>query len=1109
MTHPDDATTRDILARLQRACAKQEQFIKNLREPLVPASVTNATQRSTTAHSEANSSVGDGSSRPSQFHVACERRWNQQFQIIVGKSNIPPQEKRAQVNAFLAEFQKAAAVVVEQFLAKYLGDEDDEGKPTRASQQLQWATATQIGTGQFLTVALLDCQDSTAFALVSKDYKAQLTVLSQNIAFSTTAPLVHVFPKAMVRFRGRALVVTAETSRVGDAVPAWQCPELVLAMAVASDTLNLSPYYLPRDDEDLQETAALLEMAVVSSSGFANARSQQQGGAVTHLYPHWGSLSAKARRGADGRLYIESLLDFFPHFPPAKNERINNRVHTLYLRPEAISRSPTPLSPAAFITYGTKDSTRRNADVRECTRLLCMHDVVTVAQTIDAVGTPTSAELRRMLHERGVNTSLLAIILTHLKRLEARTFVLSEMVVRASRDYLLREMSRHIELDDSRKAVSEFFAELSDPSSLGALWNDELAPRLAKKFPGFATFFGSGTPNYGAALALLDRDHLLRAVPPLVGVEFAKGVTASGTSTFHFCVTECRPVVKALQLPAEVFAGIGAVGNNAQVADICDQMSLCRPVDTPRTSMTLSYSLMANIMKHRRSSVAALSQMEGSGRASMEGSGRVDESDETVSKLHTKLSVYHAFERSTNSTSPPLVSTAPDVKLFLSQRHQFLGSACGGLPITNTIHNIFALLEAGAMSSSPTEAKTHLAAASTVAEKVLSGTNEARRRTPSTPGASGDSVRRDSDWPMYVTGGLIEARIHMALGAALEASGDAAGGIKAMENAFAIAANLNVPQEALGPAGGTSSGGANSARSRPTSSASQARRTSNSSRAYTPCGGESLADLDSGATPGYTIEAADIATILAGVMERHGMHEEASQHYEYALAAYSLFLGDVDGTVCAATNNLAVNYYSLGKFVEAERLYREDLRASELLFGPDSVTVAQTLNNLACLLDRVERGEESEPLYLRDIRITSKAYGDKHPDVATSRNNLGANYLKRGQLEKAEELLRQALEARKTIFGERSVGVAEVMNNIGALYKSQNKKQEAVDTWRATIEIYEERLGQNNPATLSTLENLLVLVEEMGDYAAAEKVLESIQELKRQESATYFATKKS
>ena len=1092
-----DTVTREILARLQRACEQQDNSIKQLREPLINQSA-NATQRST-AVSELNSShgVSGEGSRPSQFHVACDRRWNQQMQKIVTNEATPPLEKRAAVNKLLAEFQLEAAAVVSRFLAKYLGDEEDEGKPSKAALELQWATATQISSGQFLTVALLDCQDSTAFALTAKDYKAQLLLLGQNIGFSTKT-LVHVFPKALIRHRGRALSVTAEMSPIGDSFLAWQCPELTLAMAVAADTLNLAPYYLPADEDDLAETTMLLDSANANvaqnaAANFPILASQQ--GFTAPKFPHWGSLSAKARRCADGRLYVESLLDLMPHFPPAKNERINNKRHTLYIRPEAVARSPVALGPGAFIVYGTQDSTKRNADVRESTRRICMTSVVTLAQTIDAVGAPlTSADLSKMLHDSGVNISLLAIILTHLKRVEARTVVLSEMVARVSRDYLLREMSRYVELDDSNKAVSEYFAELSDPANLLAMWNDELVPRMGKKFPGFATFFGQGSANSQITLQWLDRNYLLQTVPLLVGVRFAKGVSIAGTSTFHYCVAESYPVVKPLKLPGILLSGIGVVQNESDILEQSESLSVAAPPETP--SQTLSYSILWGLRKSRRAAASddlgALQQQE-----KQEEQEEAQDEEIVVSRLHSKLASYAAFERSANSAAGPPSQLSrnpslgePDADLYLAQRKLFLCNAFGGFPVNNTVHMVFALLEAASVSE-PAQSMKFLVAANTALEKVFSA--------PSGPGPTGDGG------VYYSSGRLLEVVLQTSLGIAYEAAGLVPSAIKALEAAYSIASSLNTPAE-FAPLRES----ATASNTRPTSSTSQqvmsqssVRRTSGSSQAQTPCG-ESLVDVHVAA---YTLAAADIASMLAVVLERQAMHEEASPYFRYAREAYHFFLGDVDSIVSMATNSLAVNLYSLGKFDEAELLYREDLRISELLFGEDSVNVAQTLNNLACLLDRVDRNDESEALYLRDIGITTKALGVDHPDVATSRNNLGANYLKRGELAKAETLLQEALAVREKRFGETSVPAAEVLNNIGALYKKKKQLKEAREIWERALQIYGTCVGQTSIMLLGTLENLHLLVEEQGDYAEAERLMERMSEVKRSESATYFETK--
>ncbi len=122
-------------------------------------------------------------------------------------------------------------------------------------------------------------------------------------------------------------------------------------------------------------------------------------------------------------------------------------------------------------------------------------------------------------------------------------------------------------------------------------------------------------------------------------------------------------------------------------------------------------------------------------------------------------------------------------------------------------------------------------------------------------------------------------------------------------------------------------------------------------------------------------------------------------------------LGEDHPDVAQSLSNLALLYYSQGKYSEAEPLYVRSLEIRERQLGTDHPDVAQSLNNLATLYQTQGKYSEAEPLLVRSLDIKERQLGADHPDVATSLNNLAELYRSQGKYSEAEPLYLRSLAA--------------------------------------------------------------------------------------------------
>ncbi|WP_417913250.1 tetratricopeptide repeat protein [Candidatus Electronema sp. TJ] len=226
--------------------------------------------------------------------------------------------------------------------------------------------------------------------------------------------------------------------------------------------------------------------------------------------------------------------------------------------------------------------------------------------------------------------------------------------------------------------------------------------------------------------------------------------------------------------------------------------------------------------------------------------------------------------------------------------------------------------------------------------------------------------------------------------------------------------------------------------------------------------------------------------LAAGQMARTmGDYQRAEEWLEHLLAIREQE-GKEDEALALALNDLAVVYYSQGRYEEAEPLYKRSLEIWEKALGKEHPHVAATLNNLAELYRTQGRYEEAVPLYKRSLEIWEKALGKEHPHVAAALNNLAGLYQTQGRHEDAEPLFKRSLEIVEISLGKEHPHVATTLNNLAALYRAQGRYEEAEPLYKRSLEIWEKTLGKDHPDVAAALNNLAALYESQGRYREAE-----------------------
>ncbi len=94
-----------------------------------------------------------------------------------------------------------------------------------------------------------------------------------------------------------------------------------------------------------------------------------------------------------------------------------------------------------------------------------------------------------------------------------------------------------------------------------------------------------------------------------------------------------------------------------------------------------------------------------------------------------------------------------------------------------------------------------------------------------------------------------------------------------------------------------------------------------------------------------------------------------------------------------------------------------------------------------------------------------------------------------GRYAEAVRVAEKVLAARERLFGPDHPDTATTLNDLGLLYDTMGDYAKAEPLYRRSLAIREKALGPKHPGTATTLNNLAELYRAMGDYAKAETLL--------------------
>jgi len=173
------------------------------------------------------------------------------------------------------------------------------------------------------------------------------------------------------------------------------------------------------------------------------------------------------------------------------------------------------------------------------------------------------------------------------------------------------------------------------------------------------------------------------------------------------------------------------------------------------------------------------------------------------------------------------------------------------------------------------------------------------------------------------------------------------------------------------------------------------------------------------------------------------------------IAINELDLGLSDGFL-AVSNDLALNYLNLGKFLQAKDLFRQNL---EIADTQGSILVK---GNLALVYINLAKYDSAKTLIDETLKALRTTVGTRHPEFLNVLNNQAIIYYKQGNYRWAERVYKTGISQLLNINNGKSIDFANWLNNLALLYDNLARFEDALELYSKALNIYQQVKGEKS-----------------------------------------------
>ena len=213
---------------------------------------------------------------------------------------------------------------------------------------------------------------------------------------------------------------------------------------------------------------------------------------------------------------------------------------------------------------------------------------------------------------------------------------------------------------------------------------------------------------------------------------------------------------------------------------------------------------------------------------------------------------------------------------------------------------------------------------------------------------------------------------------------------------------------------------------------------------------------------------------------------EAREQAERSVALFERVEGDLpDSEMPEALLILAMVTKDQGDFEDAEKVLKRILEIPPLTTF-DQINRAGVLGILANLYRDQGHLALAEPLLLESLEIYEAHLGPENPFLINAITNLGILYSRTGRFDQAETLFNRSVEIHGRMPEGRNLALVSTLTFLAEVYLHQGDLDRPEPLIRQALEVLDETVGLDHGWAVGVFGRLGRLLQERGDFAAAE-----------------------
>ncbi len=210
---------------------------------------------------------------------------------------------------------------------------------------------------------------------------------------------------------------------------------------------------------------------------------------------------------------------------------------------------------------------------------------------------------------------------------------------------------------------------------------------------------------------------------------------------------------------------------------------------------------------------------------------------------------------------------------------------------------------------------------------------------------------------------------------------------------------------------------------------------------------------------------------------------------ERGVARLDLELGGKPRVQLQLLSTLQGIYRGMGAYEAAMPLAERALEMARELYGERSRQTADALNAYGALHHEFGHEEEARRLLQRSLDIRRRVLGPNHPKTARNLCSLAA-IVRSSDLDLAESQTREALAIQRSQLGDEDIDTVTTLNNLAVIVHDQGRLGEAEKLYRELLTLKQETLSEFHPDIAAAWHNLGSLLVDSGRYDEASEILE-------------------